>query len=546
MSTDLNVYAYHVNTLMSAYRRFNIPSFQRGYSWKKKEISNFWKDISSHFGEDGYFLGLIILSKQGKMMNVIDGQQRLVTLSLLAKAVSSKARDLKMDDDADIIDSDILYSKGFSTDNNRVPRISFVDTDDKNTFRSIIEGEVRHTARFQMVPVSKAMVASFNSLKAALNKYVGTDKDKLKEVAEFITEKLYFAIFIHPDDESAFRVFEIVNTRGRPLTATDLLKNYILSETKDGDVQKKRYDDWEFLSKEFSSTTSDRKFELYIKHCVNARFGYIPKKDLYTVLSNQKGQDQFLLSATDLMKLLMKRHALYRQIEDPTIGGPIKGRALELFKAFNSLGLESVRPILLSLCDMKDQRRAVKGMERLLSLVVRKMVAENIGVGKVENQFCLTAKTVSETGNWDCFNVILASFDIDRDTFVKRLQTRTISSNTLEFVRRSALLETTTPDSRGFLHWICPPNSPWKGFRQDEEGANLVRTLGNTMLANVKSKQKSPPSSWNDFLDLVMVHADKYETAVDMRDRLAWDPAAVELTGKEVAEKAAQIWYPDK
>lgn len=545
MSTDLNVYAYHVNTLMSAYRLFNIPSFQRGYSWKKKQISNFWTDVSSHFGEDGYFLGLIILSKQGRMMNVIDGQQRLVTLSLLAKAVSSKARDLKMDEDADIVDSSILYSKGFSSDN-RVPRISFVDADDKNTFRSIIEDEVKYTSQLQKASVSKAMEASFKYLKAMLNRYVGTDKGKLKEVAEFITEKLYFAIFIHSDDESAFRVFEVVNTRGKPLTATDLLKNYILSETKDEGLQKKRYNDWEFLSKEFSSSTSDRKFELYIKHCVNAKFGYIPKKDLYTVLSNQKGQDQFLLSADGLMKLLMERHALYRQIEDPTIGGPMKGKTLDLFKAFNSLGLESVRPILLSLCDMKDQRRAVEGMEHLLKLVVRKMVAENIGVGKVESQFCLTAKTVSETGNWDCFNVILASFDIDRDTFEKRLRTRTISQRTLEFVRRSALQETATPDSRGFLHWICPPNSPWNGFKEDEEGANLVKTLGNTMLANIKSKQKFPPGSWNDFLDTVMVHADRYEIVVDMRDRPAWDLDAVELMGKEVAEKATQIWYPDK
>ena len=545
MSTDLNVYAYHVNTMMSAYRHFNIPSFQRGYSWKKNQISNFWNDISSHFGEDGYFLGLIILSKQGEMMNVIDGQQRLVTLLLLAKAVSSKARDLKMNDDADLIDSQILYSKGFSSDR-RVPRISFVDTDDKNTFRSIIEDEVKYSSQLQKVPASKAMMASFKSLKAALNKYVGADKNRLKEVAEFITEKLYFAIFIHSDDESAFKVFEVVNTRGRPLTATDLLKNYILSEAKDEKVQKKHYDDWEFLSKEFSSSTSDRKFELYIKHCVNAKFGYIPKKDLYTVLSNQKGQDQFLLSATDLMKMLMERHALYRQFEDPTIGGPTKGRALELFKAFNSLGLESVRPILLSLCDMKDQRRSVEGMERLLKLVVRKMVAENIGVGKVENQFCLAAKTVSETGNWDCFNVILASFDIDQDTFIKRLRTRVISAKTLEFVRRSALQETTTPDSRGFLHWICPPNSPWGGFRDDEEGANLVRTLGNTMLANVKPKLKFPPGSWSDFLDTLMIHADRYETVVDMRDSAAWDPVAVERFGREVADAAARIWYPDE
>ena len=546
MSRDVDVYAANVSTLMPASRRFGIPSFQRGYSWEKSEVSNFWKDISSHFGKGSYFLGLIILTKgRGVTMNVIDGQQRLVTLLLLAKAISNKARDLKMDSNADQIDSDILYSKSYSS-NERVPRISFAQDDDRNTFRSIVEEEERDTSQPQGAPASKAMVHSFKILKEMLDKYVGTDKDKLKEVAEFIRKSLYFAIFVHPDNESALRVFDIVNTRGKPLTVTSRLENYILSETEDGEVQKRHYDNWKFLSKEFSSNTSDQRFWLYIKHCINAKFGYIPKKDLYTVLSNQKNGKRFLLSAADLMKLLMDRRALYLQIEDPTVSGPIKGRALELFGAFNSLGLISVRPILLSLCDMKDLRGAVEGMEHLLELIVRKMVAENIGVGKVEHQFCSAAQKVSETGNWNCFRLILASFYIDRDTFMKRLQYRTISKRTLAFVRRSALQETTTPDSSGLLQWICPPNLPWPGFRENEQGANLVKTLGNTMLTNDELKQQSPPSNWNDFRDTVMGYAHSCETVVKMRNSAIWDSDTVEQMGQEVAKKAARVWYPDK
>lgn len=544
MAELMNVSARRAGELIMN-NRFRIPSFQRGYAWKRGEVTDLWNDLSESAGKGSYFLGLVILTSKDGKMEVIDGQQRLVTLTLLAKAISNKARRLKYDDIAESIESTFLRSMNFST---RVmePHISFVDTDDNYTFRLILDGEPGVGADSPFGSISPTMMASFKNLSRRLDEYIDNDKPHLLgELADFITNRLNFAVFTHSDDVSAYRIFEVVNTRGRGLTAADLLKNFVLSEANGEDEKSRMYEDWDLLYKEFSAKQSDQNFELFIKHVMNVKYGHIPKKDLYAVLSSKKGGDQSPETAGKIVDMLMSRRELYHQIETPSPDGPISGRSLEIFSAFNSLSLKSVRPILMALCDMEDRNRAIEGMEQLLNLVVRKMVVENIGVGRVENQFCRAAQTITKTGDWDCLRQILADFYIiDKQNFMKQLQNRPINPATLGFVRRSALQGTTTPDPRGHLHWVCPPKPAWSSFTVDD--GHLLKTLGNTMLANVKPKQKNPPGSWGDFKDNVLNHADRDEIVVDKRNDDVWDAEAVKWAADEVADKAAQVWYPDE
>jgi len=60
---------------------FEVPQFQREYSWQEDEVSDFWNDLSNGIESDSYFLGLIILTDEGERKHVVDGQQRLITLT---------------------------------------------------------------------------------------------------------------------------------------------------------------------------------------------------------------------------------------------------------------------------------------------------------------------------------------------------------------------------------------------------------------------------------------------------------------------------------
>ena len=543
MSDKMDISARKAGELMIN-NHFQVPSFQRGYAWKRKQVIDLWSDLSSYVTQGNYFLGLVILSETDDKMEVIDGQQRLVTLTLMAKAIAVKARKLKDDEIAERLESTFLRSMNYNS-REIEQRISFVDTDDNYTFRLIIDDKSAKATDSPFGNVSPRMLSSFRSLSRRVDEYIRENgPEMLGDLAEFITKKINFAVFTNFDKSSTFRIFEVVNARGSKLTEADLLKNFVLSEANGQEEKEKFFEDWKLLSKEFSSRDSDQNFELFIKHAMNVRFGHIQNKQLYAVLSSKEGGNHSPGSAEELLEILMARRELYHQIATPSAGGPLSGRPLEIFSAFNSLNLKSVRPILMALCDMDDQAYAVQGMEHLLNLVVRKMVVENIGVGRVEKQFCRAAVTISETGDWACLRQILADFHIDKDDFLKQLRIRPISQAILGFVRRSALQGTTTPDPRGNLHWICPPKPVWNSFSDND--IHLVKTVGNTMLATAKPKPSSPPGSWNDFKKEILEHADGDEIVVDMRDRETWDAEAVRLMADDIAEKAGEVWYPEK
>ena len=115
MDAPLNASALQAGALISK-SRFAIPQFQREYSWQDGEVSEFWSDLSSNVEAGDYFLGLVILTEENGAKNVVDGQQRLVTLTLLATALFFEAKKLGRKALADRIEADFLRSIDYDTD----------------------------------------------------------------------------------------------------------------------------------------------------------------------------------------------------------------------------------------------------------------------------------------------------------------------------------------------------------------------------------------------------------------------------------------------
>ena len=82
--------------------------------------------------------------------------------------------------------------------------------------------------------------------------------------AEFITKRLYFAVFMHDDQATAYQVFEVINTRGKDLTTADLLKNFVLSRAEPDEVDEIN-DRWEGISVNFP-TEGANNFVQFIRH----------------------------------------------------------------------------------------------------------------------------------------------------------------------------------------------------------------------------------------------------------------------------------------
>lgn len=537
MAPPLNASALQAGALISK-SRFVIPQFQREYSWQTDEVIDFWSDLSTSIEIGDYFLGLIILTEENDLKNVVDGQQRLVTLTLLAAALCFEAKKLGRKALADRIEADFIRSIDYDTDAQN-PRVFLSDPDDNKTLQTILDTGLSPEAELFEDTVSFRIVQSFNYLQKKLKDDLKRDPFKrLGKWADFITNQLYFAVFIHPDAASAYTVFEVVNTRGKELTTADLLKSYVLSQTAPSE-RELRYNQWRAISQHFSSETTGSTFVQYIRHAVTVEYGHILPKDLYGFLSGKKLTSKSPPSPPELLDLLSRRLPLYLQMEDPAISGPAESNALGTFAALNSLNVLTIRPILLALFDLPDP---TQGMDYLLRLVVRRIVVGTLGTGNIERRFSEAAKKVWEKKDWSILPEELSDLNPPKEDFVNQLRKRSFNKGTLAFVRRSVLQQTTTPEAVGFLHWIWPKNAgDWSEL--SDENSFWAATIGNTILAKVSKRLPEASENWDGFKETLLNQVVDVELTNSLESYVSWDVESIEKMGKQIAEQAGELWY---
>lgn len=550
LDTPLNASANSAGAIFSN-NTFEIPRFQREYSWSTEEITDFWNDLRSSLDSESYFLGLIILTRpqhldgnrtdrggEAERKQVVDGQQRLITLSLLANAIYHEAIASDRKALADRIQASFLRSIDYETDA-QIPRVRLSEASDDLTFQTILATGRPPAQEGDDESVSAKIVASHNLLSRELSADLRADPFKrLGKWADFIINHLYFAVFLHHSPDAAYQVYEVVNTRGKDLNTADLLKNFVLSQA--GLEQDVQYERWQAIAKRFTNEGSNN-FVQYIRHVVTVNSGYILPRDLYTFIAARRvNEGRPPPRPNELMRMLEQRLPLYQQMIDPTNAGPADIEALGVFSALNSLSVLNVRPILLACAEVGD---STAGMEWILRLVVRRIVVGNLGTGAVERRFGEAAKAISDSGDWRIIVDLLNDLNPSRDDFISQLKKRSFNKQLLGFVRKSIIQNTITPSSEGFLHFIWT-KAPEFGGMGENEGAGWASTIGNTMVAGIEKRPRTV-MDWPSFKEVMLPAAAGGEWVHRLAEVETWDVAAVEAMGEELAEAAGQIWYND-
>lgn len=516
--------------------RFSVPQFQREYAWDAEDVEEFWSDLRRGLEDGTYFLGLVILTGKSKEKDVVDGQQRLLTLTLLASALYHEAMAADRRALADRLQSTFLRSIDFDTDE-ELPRITLSGKQDSDTLNEILERPAHaFTSSDRSTSVSSKLVTAYRLLSERLREDLKSDPfRRLGLWADFLTNHLYLANFVHPDPAAAFKVFEVVNTRGKELTTADLLKSYVLSQTRERDRQK-RYEQWQEIATQFPSDNPNA-FVQFIRHAVTLRRGHVLPKDLYDALAGGATATS-RLSPDELMALLTATLPLYLQMMDPATDGPANVHQLGIFSALSRLGVISVRPILLAMWDTHD---ADTGMEELLKLVVRRVVVGNLGTGNVERRFGQVAQRIRSEGEWGTALTTLADLNPDADDFRTQLPRRSLNKNVLAFLRQSIIQESVTPSPDGYLHLIMPKHAVWPQFSEDL-ASYWSSTIGNSLLVRDERRPQGT-GTWDGVVERLLPLAVKDEWVDRIRDVAQWDENAVREIGLELARAAVPVWY---
>ncbi len=521
MTAQLNAKSNTGRELFSS-SRFTIPIYQREYAWSENEYQALWEDLRGGLADDGYFLGLIILTQDAAgTKEVVDGQQRILSISLLAAAL----RDRSYADGRTVLASEIErdFLKTLDLDNDaQVPRVSFSDSDDAAAFNSIIDGTLSEDQKHPMA-------AAYRYFLAELDDDLGQDGFKrLGAWTRFLQEGLYFAVFTHPDSSSAYTVFEVVNTRGRNLADGDLLKNSLLRITPDSE-RRDVYTRWSRLAAQFDDY-HENSFVQFIRHVAMLDRGYILPKELHRRVT--RGADADLLPS--LLDELERHLDFYLQILDPSLGGPASDDSSRAFSGFNVLGVSAVRPLLLALGpDAEDD------FQKALKVTLQIASAGSLGGVNLERRFSEAATSAASGRGW---LAALTQVAPTREEFVTFLPRRKLRKAVLQLLHRSILQATALPLEVGHLQMIRPPVAPeWEEFA-DEEFTEAGMTLGNAVLTE-KARRPKDCLTWDAVKEALLPAALDPEQVSPLLPLEVWTVGEVRSHGARLAEMAADVWY---
>ena len=220
---------------------YRVPQFQRDYSWDADEWDDLWLDIVGLFGDEpepAHYMGYLVLqSADSRSFDIIDGQQRMTTLSLLMLAAVSHLNDLAAPD----VPEDPQYRRSQQLRGNYIGYLDPVSLVPRSKLTLN-----RHNDRFYqnyLVPLERLpqrglnasehlLRRAFNSFKGRIRDHCGEDGESVARFVDGAVDKLFFTVITVTDELNAFKVFETLNARGVRLSATDLLKNYFKLEEK--------------------------------------------------------------------------------------------------------------------------------------------------------------------------------------------------------------------------------------------------------------------------------------------------------------------------
>ncbi len=241
-------------------RKFYIDYYQREYKWQTKQLEELISDLTDVFfrsyepgherravaGYDRYFLGSIIVSQKDGRDYIIDGQQRLTTLTLLLLFLMKRQHAAKQQNSV----GEMIYSEeyGEKTFNVDVPERRAImqalfdgtDIDDEDLPES-----------------SRNIVARYNEIEELCPEEI--DDAALPYFVDWLTKNVHLVEITAYSDDVAYTIFETMNDRGLSLSPTDMLKGYLLANITDSRARDSASAEWKRMLAEMRALAPDNQ-----------------------------------------------------------------------------------------------------------------------------------------------------------------------------------------------------------------------------------------------------------------------------------------------
>jgi hypothetical protein len=319
-------------------KRYFVPIYQRDYSWKQDQWEDLWSDVMLVSESlTVHYMGAIVLQNQGnKHFAVIDGQQRLTTITLIAVACIQKIDDLaKNNIDKELNEERVkLLSSKFigDKDPSSLTYSSKLKLNGNNDgfFQSYILTRRKPATLRNFIDSDKLLYNAYTFFYDQIDKYFeNTEKGEIiaKFLNEIVGERLMYIQIIVENELRAYTVFETLNSRGVGLTVTDLLKNYLFSLVKKIDLPSVK-SQWDRII----DTVGLDGFPVFLRHYWISKNKLVRQEYLYkSVRTKIETADDLLVLLDDLERNVIVYVALNNASDELWFGNnEIKKRIKEI------------------------------------------------------------------------------------------------------------------------------------------------------------------------------------------------------------------------
>jgi hypothetical protein len=376
--------------------RVVVPEFQRGYSWGKKHVTAFWKDIHRFQKEttskisDAYFLGPIVVMEaddQSGNLFILDGQQRLATATILFSVLRDLARALQTTEGASFAD-DVQRHYIINEDFGDCLEMGALD---REYFKDLIQSEStkqnlpKRLRSHQNISKARELLSGF--VKSTLSPDQTQALKELKALHTIVRRDLIMAAIPVKSKRDAFRIFETLNDRGLRLSVPDLLLNHLMGASKDDEERKRIRKAWDGMI----SSMGKKDIGDFLRCVWISKYGDLKQQDLFSALKDHLEANN--IKSIDFAKACSEECEVYLHLvkADPADLGDA---GILVDDLVNNLGFEVTLPLLLSAYTTLDKADFKKIVQWLLVFVVRHSIFLALDFSNLEDTVYALAKEI--------------------------------------------------------------------------------------------------------------------------------------------------------
>jgi uncharacterized protein with ParB-like and HNH nuclease domain len=550
----------NLNTILGNGKSYQVPIYQRDYSWDSDDWEDLWNDILEIPNEKSHYLGYLVLQPNKEAEEsfwIIDGQQRLTTLSLLALAVTALLKKwseegIEKENNRIRLEKETeRYLGNFSTSKLTISSKLTLNRNNNDYYQSWLLALRQYPALNKLKPSQKLLQKSFNYFYQQIERKFSNNRSGAA-LTDFLEKTvgggIVFTQIIVENDLDAFKVFETLNARGVKLSPADLLKNYLFSQaTKRGQID---LEEAERRWTNISNILANNDITTYIRHYWNSRYELTRQPVLFKSIKNKITDTD---KAFDLLDALEKQAVFYNGFKTPNDEDIWNKEERKHLQVLNLFEVTTCYSLMLSFLENLP-RNDFAVLLRELSIISLRYSISQLNPNVAETLYSSVANQIYNKEMTDVRSIVLAlkAIYVSDQNFGAAFETAQINTKRKKSLVKYLLIKLENQistndysyeDATATIEHILPenPGAVWdKAFPPDIQEDYIYR-LGNYTLLAAKA---------NNRLDNESPFSVKIETYKKSKYKLSSDyclyddftPGVLQQRQERLAKIAKGIW----